>query len=190
MQGIGCARDQPVTPAHLAGPTAPHAATRNTLHDPNPAAAASRSYPHIAAINDWLPRHEQEPSRIGAEGTRIDSPSATFLTIVFHGGGVMKNLAIKVVWPDQRSVNVTVRPHPLEPVRSDNTFQGSTFIPDTDIQTRDYFITYLHDLTRRADEGSTVEVDAWEQAIDQIYDILDVEFPPPKVVVVNLPATR
>jgi hypothetical protein len=102
----------------------------------------------------------------------------------------MKNLAIKVVWPDRRSVNVTVRPHPLEPVRSDDTFQSSTFIPDTDIANRDYFVTYLRGLTRLADDGHTVEVDAWEQAVGQIYNILDVQFPPPKVVVVNLPAVQ
>jgi hypothetical protein len=102
----------------------------------------------------------------------------------------MKNLAIKVVWPDQHSVNVTVRPQPLEPVRSDNTFQGIAFIPDTDIQTRDYFLNYLRDLTKRAADRSTIEVDAWEHAIDLIYDVLDVEFPPPEVVVVNLPTTR
>lgn len=101
----------------------------------------------------------------------------------------MKSLALKVVWPDQHAVNVTVRPHPLERVRSEDTFQADDFIPDTDIQSREFFLDFLRELTKRAGAGATVQVDAWEHAIDQIYEVLEVEFPPPEVIVVNLPDT-
>jgi hypothetical protein len=100
----------------------------------------------------------------------------------------MKSLTIKVVWNDQHSVNVVVSPRPLEPVRSDVAVESGAFIPDTDIRTREEFIGYLRDLTRGAAKDGTINVNAWEHSIDQIYDVLGVSFPPPDPITVDLPA--
>lgn len=102
----------------------------------------------------------------------------------------MRKVLLEVAWASGRVVRVSLRGLPLVRSRSRSRLEETQQVRHLnreDITSLSALHQFLTTVTRAAEDGTTVDVVAFDPDVDALLDLLEVEGPTAAVIMVTLP---